>query len=345
MINYSDFKIDSLLDNCKFNESLFRIAPKSIHKHSLDATTMAIDLIYMTKGQNIIKDQVSYINSHQNFNLGLFQENFLSDIDTNDIRNSEMSAVYLTYHVAMLYEFFNIKLSKKIDFFDNLKDKKQFNDFFLDFIPWNKSTMGSGNIIDHYSSAFRANSRFDSKYDDLLKWLYIELEKIECPITGFYGSLNSQGFNGLVQGGYHILRGTYFYDNKDIRYVNQKIDTILQSIDYLNKTVFSNGKGEGCHDMDHFMMLNKLSKYSTYKKSEILSKSEDRLKQILSYSNPEGGFSFNITHSIENHNRYNTTMGEKQGDLVGSVFYLETIKNLAEILGENVNWKNSIIHG
>ena len=52
-----------------------------------------------------------------------------------------------------------------------------------------------------------------------------------------------------------------------------------------------------------------------------------------------------LSHSIENHNRYNTTKSENQGDLVGSVFYLETIKNLAEILGENVNWTNSIIHG
>ena len=60
---------------------------------------------------------------------------------------------------------------------------------------------------------------------------------------------------------------------------------------------------------------------------------------------PSGAFSFKANNSITNHNRYNVTPGFCESDLVGTVFYLETILRINNILGLDSNWKSSATHG
>jgi hypothetical protein len=345
MLKFQDYHIHDLLNQCRTSNG-YKIAMNSFFGESLDATTMALDLKYMMDGTVPTQSEIDFINKHQEPSSGLYQELATHRINEGNYRNLEMSAVYLTYHVSMLFLKFDIK--PLYDFL-YLKDfvSQKFVDYFMEeFVPWNSSTMGSGNIIDHYVSALRVLARSRPEFCVAIEAIYQHLESIESIDHGFYGNIKAQGLNGLVQGGYHLLRGTYFYDKLPVSKVEKKIDTLIDSYTNLSGAIFKNGQGEGCHDMDHFLLLQKLHSFSDYRAPEIKLIAEERLNQIVS-SRTQGisGFAFNLSHSIQNHNRYDVTNGEVQGDLVGTVFYLQTIKSLADILGEQVNWRDSVIHG
>ena len=59
----------------------------------------------------------------------------------------------------------------------------------------------------------------------------------------------------------------------------------------------------------------------------------------------DGGFSFTSDGTIKNHYGYNVTTGNFESDMVGTVFYMETLFRMLLILGEKPNWKSSITHG
>ncbi|MFZ5953426.1 MAG: hypothetical protein ACOYXC_22175, partial [Candidatus Rifleibacteriota bacterium] len=168
--------------------------------------------------------------------------------------------------------------------------------------------------------------------------------KNQNPKTGLWGSPDNQGKNGLVQAGYHLLRGTYLYDKKEVRYIEKILDTTIESI--YESPIFQAGCAEGCHDMDHFVLLEQGIKLSNgYREKEIKSIAEKRLEQLIALKKADEGFSFEAKASIRNHNRYNVTPGLPESDLVGTVFYLETILRISRILGIPSNWKSSATHG
>ena len=345
MLKFQDFHVYDLLNECRTNNG-YKIAKDSFFGESLDATTMALDLKFMIDGTVPAQSDIDFINKHQEPSPGLYQEFATHRIDEGNYRNLEMSAVYLTYHVSMLFLRFDLKTEYDFLFLKDFASQKYIDYFMEEFVPWNNSTMGSGNIIDHYVSALRVLANSRPEFGVAIERIYQCLEKKESKEHGFYGAMNAQGLNGLVQGGYHLLRGTYFYDKLPVSEVEKKIDTLIGSYKSLSGAIFQNGQGEGCHDMDHFLLLQKLHAVSDYRVNEIIMIAEERLDQILSSrTNGVNGFAFNLSHSIQNHNRYNVTNGSIQGDLVGTVFYLQTIKSLADILGEQVNWQDSIIHG
>ena len=59
----------------------------------------------------------------------------------------------------------------------------------------------------------------------------------------------------------------------------------------------------------------------------------------------DGGFSFEAAGSITNHNRHDVTRGQRQSDLVGTVFFLETLLRQCRVLGLPVAWAPSVTHG
>jgi hypothetical protein len=191
----------------------------------------------------------------------------------------------------------------------------------------------------------RANIQFgDDRFQDVLDRMYQWLDDHQNPETGLWGNEQAQGKNGLVQGGYHLMRGMYFYDDRAPNYAERIIDTTLTSLSEC--AVFSNGHGDGCHDMDHFVVLERMLKYSNgYREKDICLASEIRLAQLECLHREDGGFSFEATGSITNHNRYEVTPGNPEGDLVGSVFYLETIFRIFQILGFKTEWNPSVTHG
>ena len=67
------------------------------------------------------------------------------------------------------------------------------------------------------------------------------------------------------------MRGMYFIDKLIPNYPEKIIDSILKS---LNETdLLQVGAGEVCHDMDHFVMLERMFFYTdqSYKKKKLFS--------------------------------------------------------------------------
>ena len=179
---------------------------------------------------------------------------------------------------------------------------------------------------------------------EILDEMYEWFEKYQNKTTGFWGSDSHQGKNGLVQAGYHLMRGTYFYDKRVPNFMEKIIDTTIQSI--RECPVFLDGSGEGCHDMDHFVILERgLRLTNGYRENEIRSIATQRLEQLQIMKKSDGGFSFEPHNSIKDHNRYIVTPGYAESDLVGTVFYLETFLRINNILGERSQWQSSATHG
>ena len=94
------------------------------------------------------------------------------------------------------------------------------------FMPWDRAPMGAGNMCDHGITMMRMNIKMGyEEYQDIIDNMYEWFEENQDKNTGLWGKLDAQGKNGLVQAGYHLMRGSYFYDKKEIKYIEKIIDT------------------------------------------------------------------------------------------------------------------------
>ena len=147
-----------------------------------------------------------------------------------------------------------------------------------------------------------------------------------------------------MQAGYHLMRGLHFADGTPPAWCERITDTTLASLD--ENAVFTAGQGEGCHDMDHFVVLERMLHFTNgYRAADVRAWCARRIEQLQALHRPDGGFSFEAAGSITNHNRHDVTLGQPQGDLVGTVFFLETLLRQCRVLGMAVPWRTSASHG
>jgi hypothetical protein len=338
--------IKSWLYSLQTSPGRYKLSKNAFHKDSIDATSLALDLKNMLDlEQDTLKESLEYFNQHQEEETGFFHEPFVDELDKSIERIMEMSGTYLGYQVSAILLELNVTPKYHFKFYEQFLKNKNWKDYISNFMPWDRAPMGAGNMCDHGVTMMRMNIKMGyEEYQNLIDELYKWLEKNQNKTTGFWGNINAQGRNGLVQAGYHIMRGTYFYDKKMPNYLEKMIDTTIESINEC--PIFKKGSGEGCHDMDHFVILERgLVLTNGYRENEIKNIALKRLEELEIMKKPDGGFSFEANNSITNHNRYDVTPGFPESDLVGTVFYLETILRIKKILGENVEWKSSATHG
>ena len=338
--------IKNWLDNLQISLGKYKLSKNAFHKDSIDATSLALDLKYMLGlKQDTLKESLEYFNQHQEKETGFFHEPFVDELDDSIYRIKEMSGTYLGYQVSAILLELGVTPKYHFKFYEQFLKEKDIKEYMSNFMPWNKAPMGAGNMCDHGITMMRMNIKMGyEKYQEVIDKMYEWFEENQDKDTGLWGKLEVQGKNGLVQAGYHLMRGSYFYDKKEIKYIEKIIDITIDSIKEC--PVFSNGVGEGCHDMDHFVILERgLYLTNGYRENDIKSIASQRLEQLEIMKKDDGGFSFEAKNSITNHNRYDVTLGFPESDLVGTVFYLETILRIKKILGEKVEWKSSATHG
>jgi hypothetical protein len=335
------------LPTIKSRESgLYKLSKNACHDHSIDATSLAFDLHNMLGIEPIDAEAAfGFFDAQQEEQTGFYHESFVSELDLSVDRIIEMSGTYFGYQLAAVLMAYERKPKYLYRFYEQFIPKGAMETYMSNDMPWNRSPMGAGNMVDHGATMMRANAQFgDVKYQEVLVRMYQWLDTYQDGNTGLWGKETAQGKNGLVQGGYHLMRGLYFQDDRPPRFVERITDTTLASLDECS--VFSEGEGEGCHDMDHFVVLDRMLHFSNgYREADIRSACERRLDQLQAMLCKDGAFSFEAKGSITNHNRYEVTSGLKESDLVGTVFYLETIYRILSILGYQVNWHSSITHG
>jgi hypothetical protein len=328
------------------NKGIYRLSSSAFHPFSVDATSLAVDL-HLMLGLELpnLDSSLAFFDAQQEDATGFYYEPFVAELDLSIDRILEMSGTYFGYQVSAVLLALGRPPRYPYRFYDQFLPSGRMDRYMSDNMPWARAPMGAGNMVDHGATMMRANIHFgDERYRDVLQGMYQWLDAHQDPVSGLWGNGAAQGRNGLVQGGYHLMRGLYFQDRRAPNYAERIIDTTLASIDECD--VFRAGNGEGCHDMDHFVVLERMLEFTNgYRENDIRAVCQARLEQILQLRRDDGGFSFEAKGSITNHNRYEVTSGKPESDLVGTVFYLETLYRINKVLDMVPQWSSSVTHG
>ena len=321
------------------------LAARAFHPWSVDASSLALDLAQMLALPVPAAEAFAALDGQQDPATGFFHEPHRGELDASVPRIHEMSGTYFGYQVAAVQLAYGRAPRHRYAFYDPLRPAGALEAYMAERMPWGRAPMGAGNMCDHAATMLRANARF---FDDgstvLLQRMRRWLDARQDPATGLWGAPDAQGRNGLVQAGYHLMRGIHFADDAPPAWCERILDTTLASLD--ENAVFADGQGEGCHDMDHFVVLERMLHYTNgHREAAVRSWCARRLEQLRCLHRADGGFSFEAAGSITNHNRHEVTAGLPQSDLVGTVFYLETLLRQCRVLGLDVPWGTSASHG
>jgi hypothetical protein len=351
MINKIKNSISHWLEQNQYKDTFtYKMSLNAFDKVSLDASTLAYD-VYNIIGYsftNLQKNQaVNFMLNCQNKDDGFFYELEVKEKLKNhpDKRAIEMSANYLTFQTIGALKIFGALPKYKISFYDKFIEDKGIKDYLTNNCPWDKSPWGAGGMIDNLGTILDCNIRMGYKeYESVLEEVFEWLQENQNNTIGFWGSEKIQGINGLINGGYHAMRGTYFLQNKSFNYPKNIIDNILKNISLHER--FQND-AEGCHDLDHFYLLQKCyAIVPEYRQEEIKIILKDRLKEIMKlvYCD-DGAFSFEAKMSLDNHTWIDVSDGKKESDMLGTVFYLQTIISIYKILNKEIDLNESKTHG
>ena len=331
----------------------FRMCRHGVHPHTLDASSLAADLHQMLGNRLSEEDrdrQKRYFDSLQEPETGFFQESFCgSELDVSTIpRIIEMSGTYLGFQVGGAYRAIDRRPKYEFRFYRPLLAAKKMKAYLDEQCPWGHSPWGAGGMIDSISTMLRLNIEMGyTEYEEPLKAIFEWLEEHQDPRMGFWGDEAAQGINGLINGGYHILRGTYFWYKRGVAYPERMVDLVLQNV--RSHPLFEDGRGHGCHDLDHFFLLEKVfAQTDGYRQAEVQAVAEKRLTQILTAMHrEEGGFSFEADNAVKMHNYYIVSPGVPESDMLGTVFYLQVLLSIFRMLGISCDkiWKDSVTHG
>jgi len=330
-----------------YDESAYRLSASSFYKHSIDSTSLGLDLCQMlnVKEKNL-KKSLEYLNERQVKKTGFYYEDYVDTLDKTNKRYYEIAGTYLGFQTSSIFLHHDVKPKHLYDFYKKFTDDCSIKHYMTNNMPWDKAPTGAGGMVDHAATMIRCNIHFgEVEYYEVMDEMYRWLNENQNENTGLWGNIESRGLSGLILAAYHLMRGMYFIDELIPNYPEKIIDSILQS---LNETsLLQGGVGEGCHDMDHFVMLERMFFYTdrSYRKEEIISQTEKRLIQLRKMVMKDGGFSFTSVGTIKNHYGYNVTSGNLESDMVGTVFYMETLLRMFLILGEKPKWNSSITHG
>ena len=329
----------------------YRFCRHSYEPESLDAISLAYDLRQMTGigFTEVEKDLAKKIlDSYQTGSENFFYEKNHQKIFQNTPihRAEEMHGNYITFQAMGAYKAIDRLPEKAVTFYDPFIQAKGIFHYLDNNCPWGRSPWGAGGMVDNLGTILDCNLRLgEKKYQDPIRELLKWVDERQDPETGLWGSRDVQGLNGLVNGGYHLIRGTYLLQKEPLKHAEKIIDSIL--LDLKENLWFTPLRANGCQDLDHFFLLDICSGlFPDHRNSEIKMAAESRLKNIIdSVFSQDGGFSFERDNAVKKHNYMEISPGIKESDIQGSVFYLQTVKSICNILGFKTPFGNSCTHG
>jgi hypothetical protein len=343
--------IPAWLSTVETNALVFKMSKNACDSTLLDATSLAYDLRTMLNidFSEDDKDKAKEIlDSYQILDNGFFAEKDyeLRFIDSRIERVIEMHANYLTFQTLGAYKAIGRLPDKKITFYDRFIEDKGIKNYLTNNCPWEKSPWGAGGMVDNLGTILDCNIRMGfTEYQVVLSDVFEWLDENQSDIHGLWGNIDSQGINGLINGGYHLMRGTYFLQNRQFNFHEKIIDAILK--DLIENDIFTSKEAHGCQDLDHFYLLEQCVKVdNAYRTDEIHIICRKRLGEIenIVYCG-DGGFSFEARNAAKNHNYYDISPGIKESDMQGTVFYLQSVISILNILGIKHEFKYSTTHG
>ncbi|MHC4870355.1 MAG: hypothetical protein ACYTFY_00755 [Planctomycetota bacterium] len=93
-----------------------------------------------------------------------------------------------------------------------------------------------------------------------------------------------------------------------------------------------------CYFLNPIIVLDRASKYSTYRKSEIMGFYQSRINMLNNFLMPDKGFSTLTSGSLINYAQIKATSNGKEGDIHAVHILAWAIKILADNTGSQLNW-------
>jgi hypothetical protein len=329
----------------------YKMCANAFDLYCLDAITLAYDIRQMINmGLNEYQKDAAkkILDEYQANDNGFFlEQNQQKKLENVKIdRVTEMHSNYITFQTIGAYKAINRKPNNKISFYDQFIYNKGISDYLYNNCPWKISPWGAGGMVDNLGTILSMNITLGStEYISVIDTIFEWLNKNQSDETGLWGSTEVQGINGIINGGYHLMRGTFFTFDKPFYKADKIIDSILFDLDHHEK--FKTGEAFGCQDIDHFFLLEKCSaRLKDYRRKEIMAACEKRIKQLIeTISCDDGGFSFEARNAVKKHNYIDVSPGNKESDMLGTLFYLQTFISIFNIINQSNPFNSSKTHG
>jgi len=330
--------VPAWLATLKSPNGLYKHSASAYHEESLDATTLALDLEQMLS-MLPSKSGVKFIKSCQNGTTGEVREPFYRELSAEG-RLREMAHTYSGCQVAALFMAIDAHLQSEFKFYRQFLYPGAISHYMIHNMPWDTKPMGAGNMVDAAATMMRYNVRMQHKHaywhviNEMYQWLDEHQRTWE---HGFWGSEAEQGVSGVVQAGYHILRGLHWQDG---RYYtdNHMESTVFEAMDH------PSAPKDACHYMDCTVLAEHLSQLCPGCKID-REIAELAIEDLEEFHRDDGAFSFSPDGAIDNHNLYDVSPGNLESDIVGTVFCMQALRSALHVLGEEVPWGESATHG
>ena len=193
--------------------------------------------------------------------------------------------------------------------------------------PW-----GAGSHAGHLLFFYELNARVfgeTATADELLPVVISELDRLQDPESGSWYSRRPTPHQ-VVNGAMKVLTD-YAFLNKPFRYPERLIDTCLAATN----------DDDGCNNVDVIYVLHQCSRYTTYRRDEILEYCIRRLKIVERFRRENGAFSFFEDRAQTSYYGVPVSRGLRESDVHGTTLFVWTLVMIGDLLGFNreMSWK------
>lgn len=245
-----------------------------------------------TLSQDEKQTWVSYFDSFQSPKDGLFYDPVL----TNQIYTTEdwWGARHLALHLIIAYSTLGSRPRYDFSFLEPFYDPKYVVKWLMSR-DWGERIAYTGNEVMNYgcllqySRDFFQNEKAGVGLQAMMDWL----EETIRPDTGMWGELptdNPYHISQVVQGAYHIYP-LFFYDQRDIPFIEKAIDLLLSTQNVLGGFGVTLNSS-ACEDIDSIDPLIRFSRATDYRRDDIDLALKRAFPWVLANMNSDGGFVF-----------------------------------------------------
>lgn len=249
------------------------------------------------------QELLDYLNAFQRED-GLFSDKYLENCEYKDY--DWFGIRHLLPHILIAYRYLDSCPKYELSFLKPFYDEKYLLDY-LNNINFNipndhdNKTFNLGVSLQFQRDYFK-----DTEAAKALDIIYNFLEKRINPLTGSWGKIDisdKNEYSRTQQIAYHLLV-LWLYDSRSIADEEKLIDLCLNNQTPFGSFYNAGFIGSACTDIDCIFLINKLSKSTNFKKTEIQTALKKSLYWVLANQNEDGGFVFVRNQSL--------TYGEKE---------------------------------
>jgi len=335
------------IEQCRMDSAPWRFASTPGGEETLYGSCFACMLYYyLGKLEQLDMYQkqqwADYFNSWQDSDSGYFIGPELIGSELTSPKHSyKHLSHHLTVHVLPALKLLGYIPVYPLTFAHSYLDQTYLKNW-LDKRDWRDAWLEGNNLLFVgqlliYLRDVEKNSSSQAALNLYFDWLDQHLD----PKTGLWGTNGYCSPFIAMCGGYHQLL-VYYYENRNIMYKKQLIDTVL-SLQHTDGGFHPNGGGGACEDVDAADILINMYKQTNYRRAEIRFVLRRLMKSILKKQMTDGGFVYRLNEPFLHMGVNKTASRPNQSNLFPTWFCIHTLALISEILTDEkeikFDWK------